>query len=106
MSSYPPLKLSRLRDIGWAKWDPIGILSPGEKWEHHPAADEYDQYLLEAANRLGRDWSISDATDYLMRIASEHMGLGSPEDGAARARAEKTAHAIKAYLDEPPLQNS
>jgi hypothetical protein len=105
MSSYPPLKLSRLRDIGWAEWDPIGILSPGKRWDHHPAADEYDRYLLEAASRLRRDWSISDAADYLMHIASEHMGLGLLMDGEARLRAETTAKAIKAYLDEP-AQNS
>ena len=29
----PPLSLSRLRDIGFSLWDPIGILRPGEPWE-------------------------------------------------------------------------
>jgi hypothetical protein len=106
MSSHPPSQLSRLRDIGWAEWDPIGILSPGEKWDHHPAADEYDRYLLEAASGLRRDWSISDAKDYLMRVASKDMGLGDPHDGAARIRAETTAKAIKDYLDESSLHNS
>jgi len=23
----PEIKLSRLRDIGWSKWDPIGLLA-------------------------------------------------------------------------------
>jgi hypothetical protein len=105
MSSYPPLKLSRLRDIGWAEWDPIGILLPGEKWDHHPAAEEYDRYLLHAASNLRRDWSVSDATDYLMWVASEHMGLGHSKNAVARVRAEATAKAIKAYLDESPVHN-
>jgi len=32
--------------------------------------------------------------------------LGVPKDSAARVRAEATAKAIKAYLDEAPVQNS
>jgi hypothetical protein len=101
MSSYPPLKLSRLRDIGWTEWEPIGLLPVGDAWESYPEfADEYDRYLLEAASRLLRDWSVSDATDYLMLIASEHMGLGPPCDSSARNRAEAPANAIKAYVDE------
>jgi hypothetical protein len=98
MASYPPLKLSHLRDIGWTEWDPIGILSEGESWEHHPAADEYDGYLLEVASRLRRDWSVADASDYLIWAASEHMGLGVAS-AAARASAEATAKAIQAYLE-------
>jgi hypothetical protein len=102
MSSYPPLKLSRLRDIGWKEWDPIGLLPTGEAWESYPEfADEYDRYLLHAASRLRRDWLVSDATDYLMWVVSEQMGLGSPSNSLARIRAETTAKAIKAYVDEP-----
>jgi hypothetical protein len=95
-----------LRDIGFTEWDPIGILSPGELWEHHPAADEYDRYLLEVASRLRRDWSISDAADYLVRIASEHMGLGHSDELSARTRADATVKAIKEYLDEQPARNA
>lgn len=105
MNSYPPLKLSRLRDIAWEEWDPIGLLPSGDKWESYPEfADEYDRYMLEAASRLRRDWSISDAADYLMWIASEHMGLGSPRDETSRVRAETTAKAIKAYLGKSSAQ--
>jgi len=100
VSQHPPLKLSRLRDIGFKEWDPIGILSPGESWGHHPAADEYDHYLLHAANRLRRDWSVSDAADYLTWVKSEHTGLGHPDDPSERSRAAATAKAIKAYVDE------
>lgn len=102
MSSRPPLKLSRLRDIGWKHWDPIGLLPEQGTWENHPEfSDEYDRYLFHAASKLRRDWSITDAVDYLMFIANEHMGLGPPSSPLARTRAEATAKAIKAYLDEP-----
>ena len=102
MSSYPPLKLSRLRDIGWKEWDPIGLLPEGDTWDSHPElADEYDRYLLHAASRLRRYWSVSDAADYLMWIASEHMGLVPPPNSSARINAEATAKAIKEYVDEP-----
>lgn len=106
MSWHPPLDFSWLRDIGWSEWDPIGILSPGETWDHHPAVDEYDVYLLHAADRLHGDWTISDAADYFMWIASEHMGMGPPKDAAARVRAEATATAIKARLDQLSVQKS
>lgn len=81
-------------------WDPIGILSPGEAWDHHPATDEYDRYLLHAASRLRRDWSVSEAADYLTRVRSEHMGLGHLDDPPDRSRAVATARAIKAYVDD------
>jgi hypothetical protein len=102
MASYPPLKLSRLRDIGWTEWDPIGILAKGEIWDHHPAADEYDSYLLQVASRLRRDWSVADATEFLIWVASEHMGLSAAATTSARSRAEATAKAIKAYLETLP----
>jgi hypothetical protein len=102
MNSYPRSELSRLRDIGWREWDPIGLLPEGDTWESYPEfADEYDRYLLEAASRLRRDWSVSDAAEYLMLIASEHMGLGPPHDDSGRNRAVATANAIKAYVVEP-----
>ena len=100
MVSDPAVKLSRLRDIGWAEWDPIGILSEGQSWEDHPAADEYDSYLLHAASRLRRDWAVAEAAGYFVRIASERMGLA--DSARARARAEATAVAIQKYLETLP----
>jgi len=97
MVSDPPVKLSRLREIGWAEWDPIGILPEGEPRRHHPAADEYDGYLLHVASRLRRDWTVAEAADYLMRIESEHMGLAA--SAKTRARAEATATTIQRYLE-------
>jgi hypothetical protein len=103
MSSLQPLQLSRLRDIGWTEWDPIGLLSKGGTWDHQPFADEYDRYLLEAAGRLRRDGNEGDVTEYLMHIEREHMGLGITP--TSRLRAEATARAIQAYLEtiEAPL---
>jgi len=100
MTSYPPLKLSRLRDIGWTEWDPIGLLPAGDVWDDHPEfASEYDSYLIRAASELRRGWSVWDAAEYLLSISSEHMGMGLRPEFAARA--EATAMAIKAYVDEP-----
>ncbi|WP_232877886.1 hypothetical protein [Acetobacter sicerae] len=100
MNSYPLLKLSCLRDIGWKKWDPIGLLPESERWEDYlEFPDEYDRYLLHVASRLRRDWSVKEAADYLLFIESDHMGLGSAYGTLARTRAEATAKAIKAYVD-------
>lgn len=92
MSGHPPLKLPRLRDIGWAVWDPIGLLGKGEHWDHQPFAGEYDGYLLRVACELRPDWSVTQAVDYLVWAASEHMGLGVRS--TTRARAEAT---VKRY---------
>jgi hypothetical protein len=76
MPIHSPLKLSRLRDIGWAEWDPIGLLPNGATWNHQSFADEYDTYLLRVASELRHGWSVAQAVDYLMQIEAEHMGLG------------------------------
>lgn len=99
MPSHSPLELSRLRDIGWAEWDPIALLLKGAPWDHQPFADEYDAYLLRVASELRRGWSVVQAVDYLMQIEAEHMGLGVRP--TSRVRAEATVSAIQAYLNEP-----
>ena len=53
----PKLKLSRLRDIGWSIWDPIGLMGSEQNWDDEdcrPFADEYDSYLIQAAGQLRR----------------------------------------------------
>jgi hypothetical protein len=97
MSDHPPLKLSDLRNIGWAEWDPIGLLAKGERWERQPFADEYDNYLLRVASELRRGWSVAQAVDFLMRVETERMGLGVKP--TSHARAEATVIAIEAYLN-------
>ncbi|MDR7224522.1 hypothetical protein [Aminobacter aminovorans] len=88
------LNLSRLRDIGWSSWDPIGLLAPGADWRNEPFADEYDSYLIEAASGLRNGWPVEKVTDYLLSLASDHMGLSE----VSRPAAEATAKAVAEYL--------
>ncbi len=94
----PKLKLSRLRDIGWSVWDPIGLIGAGQKWSDEdclPFADEYDSYLVQAAVRLRKGEAASEVASYLANIEVEYIGLGGPLQ-AALARAEKVIEAIQA----------
>tara|TARA_R110002124_G_scaffold22412_5_gene84663 strand:+ start:295 stop:624 length:330 start_codon:yes stop_codon:yes gene_type:complete len=99
MNSHPKIKLSRLRDIGWSLWDPIGLLSTGELWtdeENLDFADEYDSYLLQAAAQLRRGIADAEVVSYLVQIESEHMGLGDRIGAKERAAAVVAAiHADK-----------
>jgi hypothetical protein len=92
----PKLELSRLRQIGWDEWDPIGIRSINDQSWRGPAADEYDQYLLHAASLLLGGAGKKRVVEYLDMIASEHMVLGRTEAG--RIAAVRTVDAIAAYL--------
>lgn len=75
MIARPKLRLSRLRDIGWALWDPIGLNDFQGDWSQVSYADEYDSYLIKVAGMLRNERSIREAVDYLVRIETEHMGL-------------------------------
>jgi len=93
----PKLKLSRLRDIGWSLWDPIGLLGPNQRWDEGEAqafADEYDTCLIEAAGLLRRGIPDQDVVELLVRIETAHMGLAQQPDTYERARS--TVDAIKA----------
>lgn len=96
----PKLKLSRLRDIGWSLWDPIGLLGPGQRWDEDDAqafADEYDTYLIEAAGLLRRGTLDQDVVERLVSIQTDHMNLALQPDTYERARS--TVAAIKADND-------
>ncbi|WP_417669421.1 hypothetical protein [Roseibium sp.] len=85
----PKIKLSRLRDIGWSLWDPIGLLDTGKSWEDddcRPFADEYDSYLIEAAGKLRRGVPDADVATFLVKIEAEHMGLRERSDTYERAQ--------------------
>ena len=85
----PKIKLSRLRDIGWTLWDPIGLLDPGKEWEDKDCvafANEYDNYLVYAAGQLRRGASDAEVVEYLVQIEAEYMGLGERPDSQKRAR--------------------
>ena len=97
LSTPPRLSLSRLRDIGWSLWDPIGLLGPGQRWDEGDAqefADEYDAYLIEAAGLLRRGAPDQDVVDLLVSRETVHMGLPLRTDTYERARS--TVAAIEA----------
>ena len=94
MTKHPKLRLSRLRNIGWRHWDPIGLNELDGDWENSPGPDEYDSYLIRAAGMVRRNEEDDAAADYLVFIESEHMGIGLQPD--ARDRAKATIVAIRA----------
>lgn len=96
----PKLRLSRLRDIGWSLWDPIGLLGPNLRWDEGEAqafADEYDAYLIEAAGLLRRGIPDQDVVELLVKVETAHMCLAQQPDTYERARS--TVEAIKADRD-------
>lgn len=97
MTPCPKIQLSRLREIGWKLWDPIGLAYNGSS-PAEGGADEYDRYLLHAASMISRGGSKDEAAVYFTGIASEHMGLSVVDADAATA----TAQAIADYLISLP----
>ena len=93
MSEIPTLHLSRLREIGWSQWDPIGLRPPDEGF-----VDEYDRYLLQAAAKLWRSESDEIVLEYLIHIEVEAMGVG--KSPTARTRASATVSALNDYIEE------
>ncbi|MFC4669770.1 hypothetical protein ACFO5X_14495 [Seohaeicola nanhaiensis] len=103
-TSAPRVKLSKLRDIGWNLWDPIGLLDSDEvsqgEWDDENCeafANEYDRYLVHAASQLRRGELTEKVVDYLVDIETSHMGLG--ESLTSRQRAEAVVEAIQAAGD-------
>lgn len=97
MRPQPRVKLSRLRDIGWRLWDPIGLLNPSETWDedgNQSFADEYDRYLSSAAAQLRDGVPCKQVVDYLVEIETQHIGLAERLD--TRTRAEAVVAAILA----------
>ncbi len=92
MTNRPKIRLSRLRDIGWTLWDPIGLLGQNEVWEGKPFANEYDAYLGQAASMLRRETPHIDVVKFLVGIEAEHMGLGYSK--RAWENAQQTVEAI------------
>lgn len=94
MTKHPKIRLSRLRDIGWRCWDPIGLAAMDGGWENSAAADEYDGYLLKVAGMVRRNEGDDAAAQYLVWAESEHMGMGV--GASTQVRAEATIAAIRA----------
>ena len=97
----PTIDVSRVREIGWSKWDPIGIATiEGEGWQGSSWADEYDAYLLEAISLLRSGRGLAHCADYLVKIEAEYIGLGIRADTVQRAT--DTVTALNKYLGEFP----
>ncbi len=97
MTLYPKIQLSRLREIGWKLWDPIGLAYNGGSPDEG-CADEYDRYLLHVVSMISRGNLKDEAAAYLTNIASNHMGVSVVSAQAAAA----TSHAIADYLTSLP----
>jgi hypothetical protein len=93
MTNHPSFDLSALREIGWAKWDPIGVGGPKDGWP----ADEYDTYMLQAAGQLWAGNSDEEVADYLFTIETEHMGLDAI--AGVHSRALDVARAMRDYVE-------
>ena len=94
MAKHPKIRLSRLRDIGWRCWDPIGLTGIDGSWQNSAAADEYDSYLVKVAGMVRRNEGDDAAVQYLVWVESEHMGMG--KSAGTQSRAEATIAAIRA----------
>ncbi len=102
MTSHPIVQLSRLREIGWSLWDPIGLRQvSGDEWRDGGAcADEYDSYLLQVVSRLRRGETHAAIAAYLEDMETVRMGLNRAFDIGERAGA--TVAAISDYLAPLP----
>lgn len=100
ISPQPRIKLSKLRDIGWSLWDPIGLLDPESRpgrWDDEANlsfADEYDSYLIAAASQLRRGMPRDEVVAFLVEIETEPMGMN--DNPTARPRAEAVVDVILA----------
>ena len=92
MSKRPKLRLSRLRDIGWSLWDPMGLKDEGVHWKDLPNADEYDTYLLRAAGMIRQGETLEDVTNYLVQTDVESTAL---ERAVVTDRAKSVVIAIR-----------
>ena len=102
MSDVPKVQLSRLRQIGWSLWDPIGLreLSDGEWRDGGACADEYDGYLLQVVARLRHGASVAEVAAYLEDSEVGHIGLTRSATTGPRAMA--TVEAVREYLTTIP----
>lgn len=82
MTDRPKFSLSSLREIGWVKWDPVGVGGPEHGWP----ADEYDPYLLQEAGQVWNGHPDDEVADYLARLETQNIGLTARYRGPARER--------------------
>ena len=80
---HPRIRLTRLREIGWKHWNPIGVDGLPD--------DEYDSYLLRAAGMIRRGEQRQTIVDYLVSIEIDYIGVGRTDTTLARAEATTAA---------------
>jgi len=97
MSEHIKIDIDALRKIGWDHWDPIRMRQLDDSAWRNNAADEYDTYLLQAANMILQGATVETVAAYLDDIISDSMALGPPSEAVHRASL-RTAEAISAYL--------
>ena len=97
----PKIDIDRLREIGWSLWDPIGLNETMGVWKGQPFEDEYDSYLVRAAEMLRNNRTAGEVVDYLFFIETEHMGLGvgTHEVGLR----EKLSRVVQAISQDPSI---
>lgn len=86
-----------LRQIGWDHWDPIGIRQFDDVAWRKNAADEYDTYLLEAANMILKGATVEVVAAYLDEIVSDYMALG-PVSEVRHQASLRTVEAISFHM--------
>lgn len=77
MTTSLPVEVSKLRDIGWSLWDPIGLLPQGASWRDEACRafpDEYDAYLNQAAGLIYKGHSRRSQTKPGQRTATLELG--------------------------------
>jgi hypothetical protein len=98
MTERAKFKLSRLRVIGWHRWDPIG-LNDGES----TPTSEYDAYLLQAAGKLWSGAPEHAVAEYLIAVERnlrlDHRSRAQHRPGA-QERARQTVRALAVYAAE------
>jgi hypothetical protein len=90
--------VSRLREIGWAEWDPIGLKAVGKLTGLYAPEDEYDRYLIHVFSLLSNGASDADAIAYLVDIESNYIGMGLRPSSHPRAWA--TVKAIRQDFEQ------
>ncbi|NRP70772.1 hypothetical protein ILFOPFJJ_01654 [Ensifer psoraleae] len=82
---------AEIREVLLHAWDPIGISDLPE------ARDEYDAYADDVLSMLAdEDTTAEEIADYLLKIATEHMGLSEHHVVELCGRAAKAVVSLKA----------
>ncbi|WP_417619184.1 hypothetical protein [Parasphingorhabdus sp.] len=95
-NTRPDIKLSKLWDIGWTCWDPIGLLTDENlAKEKKGFDDEYDTYLMHAAGMIWRNTPRDDVVAYLVDIEQNYIGMPDRGPDAAKITVAKIQDYLK-----------